>query len=276
MKVDNEVFLPIGRFALLTGLTPKALRHYDELGLLAPAHVDASNGYRYYALPQARVAEAIRRLRQLRLPLEEIALVLAGGEAKLRERLEAHRARIEGEAVELRRILAELDRLINGEEPLVPEEPLQVDVVDLPEITYACIHHPGAVMEDLAAIIPQSIGQVAGWVFDHGGPAGPPADICPMLDEGTFDLRVGWPINTTEQPPAPIERYTIGAGRAAVYRFVGDYSELHVAWRRMHEAVRAQGFEPKGAPRECYETSPEEVSDPSEHRTLLVWPLEAS
>ena len=35
----NEL-LSIGRFAQLTGLTAKALRHYDELGLLRPAHVD--------------------------------------------------------------------------------------------------------------------------------------------------------------------------------------------------------------------------------------------
>ena len=34
MKVENEELLPIGRFSLLTGLTAKALRHYDDVGLL--------------------------------------------------------------------------------------------------------------------------------------------------------------------------------------------------------------------------------------------------
>ena len=32
--------LTIGRFADATGLTVRALRHYDEIGLLVPAHVD--------------------------------------------------------------------------------------------------------------------------------------------------------------------------------------------------------------------------------------------
>ena len=39
--------LPIGRFARATRLSVKALRHYDELGLLRPAFVDPSSGYRY-------------------------------------------------------------------------------------------------------------------------------------------------------------------------------------------------------------------------------------
>jgi DNA-binding transcriptional MerR regulator len=42
------------------------------LPLLSPAHVDEWTGYRYYAADQARDAIAIRRLRELELPLDEI------------------------------------------------------------------------------------------------------------------------------------------------------------------------------------------------------------
>jgi DNA-binding transcriptional MerR regulator len=66
----------IGRFSRLTGLTVKALRHYDELGLLRPAHVDAETGYRTYAPEQAERAETIRLLRQLEVPLDDIARFL--------------------------------------------------------------------------------------------------------------------------------------------------------------------------------------------------------
>ena len=71
MKVETEGLLSIGRFAFLTGLTVKALRHYDEIGLLRPMHVDGWTGYRWYGLEQARVADAIRRLRELEIPLDE-------------------------------------------------------------------------------------------------------------------------------------------------------------------------------------------------------------
>ena len=48
----------IGEFSRLSRLSPKALRLYDELGLLVPDHVDATTGYRWYAdtqLDQARL-----------------------------------------------------------------------------------------------------------------------------------------------------------------------------------------------------------------------------
>jgi hypothetical protein len=59
MPIETGDLVPIGRFARLSGLTVKALRHYDAVGLLRPAYVDDSSGYRYYALPQARAAEAM-------------------------------------------------------------------------------------------------------------------------------------------------------------------------------------------------------------------------
>jgi DNA-binding transcriptional MerR regulator len=67
--------LTIGAFARAAGLTPKALRLYDELGLLPPAAVDAESGYRLYdpqQLPQARL---IAELRRIDMPLAEIRTV---------------------------------------------------------------------------------------------------------------------------------------------------------------------------------------------------------
>ena len=64
--------IPIGRFARLTGLTVRAVRHYGELGLLEPAYIDPDTGYRYYAPDQVEDAAAIRRLRLLELALDEI------------------------------------------------------------------------------------------------------------------------------------------------------------------------------------------------------------
>lgn len=42
----------IGRFSKMTRLSVKALRLYDEIGLLVLADVDASSGYRYYVYHQ--------------------------------------------------------------------------------------------------------------------------------------------------------------------------------------------------------------------------------
>jgi DNA-binding transcriptional MerR regulator len=112
--------LPIGRFARLTGLTVKALRHYDELGLLAPAAVDPGSGYRLYAPAQCVRAEAIRRLRRLELPLDEVAVLLETTDPELVRRvLVGHQRRTAERAAELNVVLQELQPLIDGKETVM-------------------------------------------------------------------------------------------------------------------------------------------------------------
>lgn len=68
--------LTIGAFARLARLSPKALRLYDELGLLPPVHVDRDTGYRWYSPDQLTKARQVARLRQLDMPLARIRKVL--------------------------------------------------------------------------------------------------------------------------------------------------------------------------------------------------------
>ena len=273
MRVGEQELLSIGRFGLVTGLTPKALRHYDELGLLRPAYVDEWTGYRWYSAEQTYDAVLIRRLRSFELSLDEIGDALRGGDDAVRERLVVQRARLEGRAVDTARLLDELDRVLHGDEQLVPERPVEYAFEDLPELILAAIHRPGS-LEEVQAIIPALIGQTAEWAFANDRVPGAPTLICPVGGDGTIDLRVGWPVAGTVEPPAPIELVTCAAGRAVVHTYVGDFMGLPETWRLFWETLHADGVEPHGDPREHYETSPEEVNDPSEHVTRLVWPLE--
>ena len=271
VRVAKDELLSIGRFAQLVGLTAKALRHYDELGLLRPAHVDDFTGYRWYSLEQARDAVAIRRLRAFELPLDEIAEVLGGDDAVLRERLTVQRARLEGRAVVTERMIDELDRLLRGEEELVPTRSLNYRVQDVTELVLAAIHRPARLGE---LPIPELIGETGKWAFAHDRvPGTAPVAICPADDDGVVDLWVGWPVRGTIEPPAPIELVVCPAGRAVVHTYVGDFMGLSDEWRLLWESLQADGIRPRGEPREHYETSPEEVNDPSEHVTRLVWPL---
>lgn len=176
MRVAHDELLSIGRFAQLAGLTAKALRHYDELGLLRPAYVDDFTGYRWYSLEQVRDAVAIRRLRAFELPLDEIAEVLRGGDALLRERLTVQRARLQGRAVVTERMIDELDRLLRGEEELVPARSLGYRVRDVPELVLAAIHRPARLGE---LPIPELIGETGKWAFAHDRVPGAPVAICP-------------------------------------------------------------------------------------------------
>lgn len=68
-----EELLSIGDFSRLCGLSAKVLRSYAAAGLLVPAAVDGSSGYRYYSAAQLPPARVIALLRQAGIPLREIA-----------------------------------------------------------------------------------------------------------------------------------------------------------------------------------------------------------
>ncbi|KAB1942831.1 MerR family transcriptional regulator [Micromonospora sp. ALFpr18c] len=65
----------IGAFARAAGLTPKALRLYDQVGVLAPAAVDPESGYRLYDPQQVPLARLVAQLRRIGMPLATIRAV---------------------------------------------------------------------------------------------------------------------------------------------------------------------------------------------------------
>ena len=121
--------MQIGRFSRLTGLTVKALRHYDEIGLLRPAVVDPESGYRLYTAEQVERAELIRQLRKLEVPLDEIAALLTTDDPALQKRvLVEHQRRTAFRQVELKWIRQRLQSLIDEKEAPMDHRALGVDL----------------------------------------------------------------------------------------------------------------------------------------------------
>jgi DNA-binding transcriptional MerR regulator len=85
--VTSTPLLTIGAFARAVGLTPSALRHYDECGLLVPAEVDDATGYRYYTPDLAHRTRLIVGMREAGMPIEAMRRVLDGDVAEAREAL---------------------------------------------------------------------------------------------------------------------------------------------------------------------------------------------
>ena len=77
MTVDQ---IPIGRFSVVTSLSLKALRYYDEKGILVPKAKDPFTGYRYYTGDQIAVGVKISTLTGLGFSLEETAGILEAEE----------------------------------------------------------------------------------------------------------------------------------------------------------------------------------------------------
>jgi DNA-binding transcriptional MerR regulator len=68
--------LTIGEFSRRTRLSAKALRLYEQLGLLMPADIDRSSGYRHYSETQVARAKEIALLRRVDMPLAVIAEII--------------------------------------------------------------------------------------------------------------------------------------------------------------------------------------------------------
>ena len=141
--------MTIGQFARATGLTAKALRHYDALGLLSPASTDGSTGYRRYSHDQLPTGALVRRLRDLELPLDEVKRLLSYGDSPaLEDALRVHRRRLEARTTRLQRQLHDLDHLVaDGRKAMAPKTDPGLDAATHREVAVALFNHTWTLIE---------------------------------------------------------------------------------------------------------------------------------
>lgn len=92
------MLLKIGEFARLGSVSPRTLRHYEDVGLLTPAQVDPLTGYRAYRPEQLAQLNRIVALKDLGLSLAQVAQLLEGVTAeRLHGMLALRRIQLEGD-----------------------------------------------------------------------------------------------------------------------------------------------------------------------------------
>lgn len=136
--------MTIGDFSRATRLSAKALRFYHQAGLLEPASVDPSNGYRLYDIDQIADAQVVRQLRSLAVPVDSIRDILATPDVSTRNGLiAAHLDRLESQldatraaVAALRGLLAEPPTQLAVQHRSVPAMPVlairqTIDLADL-------------------------------------------------------------------------------------------------------------------------------------------------
>jgi DNA-binding transcriptional MerR regulator len=138
--------ISIGEFAQRSRLSLKALRLYDERGVLVPARVDQASGYRYYDTAQLDQARLVVMMRELQLPLKAVKELLAGDPADAATRIAEHWRDAEA-AHDARRDLADyLVSRLSGKRPVMYE----VATREMPERSLLCLKRNVAVREQFA------------------------------------------------------------------------------------------------------------------------------
>ena len=245
--------MSIGQFAAASRLSLKALRLYDENGLLPPAHVDPDTGYRSYRIEQLRSATLIGLLRAAGMPLAEIRGVLGD---PVPSRIDEYEAALDDELAGRRRILSYLRRLLKE------EHMFKVDTKHVDEQPYVSRSRRVRVPE-LEPFIVSAIGELhaehepSGHAFTvfhgevnetHDGPV----EVCVPTAAG--DKRL----------PAGEVAYTVATGEACKFpEIIGAYDAV-ACW------AKANGRNLDGPPREIYLSDPEQGEGP---RMEIAWPI---
>lgn len=109
----TQALISIGDFSRMTYLTVKALRYYHDVGLLEPASIDEASGYRSYDQSQVPIAQVIRRLRDLEMPLEDVRAVVEAPDLEARNKaITEHLKRMEDQLSQTRDTVRSLRSLL--------------------------------------------------------------------------------------------------------------------------------------------------------------------
>jgi DNA-binding transcriptional MerR regulator len=167
----EDALLTIGVFARRSRLSMKALRLYDQMGLLTPADVDPENGYRRYRESQLATARLIVMLRRLDMPLTEVAEIVSVPGAEAAERLGAYWDTVEKRVAGQRELASHLrSRLSGRDEPLGLPDVLVREVPD----QLLLVEQRHVPVDDLPGWIGASMTRLMAAAQAHGGIAGFP------------------------------------------------------------------------------------------------------
>ena len=130
----------IGEFARLGSVTVRALRHYDQIGLLGPSRIDESTGYRYYAAAQLAPLNRIVALQRLGFSLKEIEELLGAATAdQIRGVLMLRKSQVEEDLAAQRSTLSEIEFRLRAIERETAMPNLDVRIKSLPRQRFAAI-----------------------------------------------------------------------------------------------------------------------------------------
>lgn len=132
--MKNNALLPIGSVAKLFHISVSTLRHYEKTGLVIPEYTDPSSGYRYYGARQFEILNTIRYLRELDMPLIEIADFLKNRDVELiEEKLLKQKEAVIEKYRTLKRIEKKIDNRISCIETAKTAELGKIELTVLPE-----------------------------------------------------------------------------------------------------------------------------------------------
>jgi len=268
----------IGDFSRLSRISVKALRYYDEIGLLKPVQVDQFTSYRYYSADQLPRLNYIVALKDTGLSLEEIATLINNSlnptqmrdifilkQAELRQRLSEEQKRLE----QVENLLRQIEK-----EGKMPDYKVVVKKIE-PQL-----------VASMRGILPAygEVGQFYGEIFKHLAkrmifkPAAATMLICydGEYKERDVDVELCVPIRKPIPGSDKVKVNELPEIEAACIIHKGPYEGISEAYGALMAWVEKNGFQFAGPSREIYITSPYDTEDTAKYVTEIQFPVEKS
>ncbi|KAA0081268.1 MerR family transcriptional regulator [Mycolicibacterium sp. P9-64] len=262
--------LSIGDFSRMTQLTVKTLRHYHDVGLVEPHHVDPATGYRYYSYEQVRTAQVVRRLRGLDMPIPEVRSVLAAHPDDRNAMISAHLGRLEAQLAETRDAVKALRDILATPSGAPPLEHRSVPAVSSIAV------HADVERDDLIDWWQGAITELQNAVQDQGlAVTGPP---CGMFgfdvfarDRGAVTMFI--PVAGDVRTVGQVSEFTVPAAELVVVRHHGPHDDVDLAYGALGEYATRHEISVDGPLREYYRRFAWDTDDSTQWETDLCWPI---
>ncbi|MGM9736675.1 MAG: MerR family transcriptional regulator [Candidatus Cryptobacteroides sp.] len=266
--------LKIGEFSKLCRVSVRALRHYEEIGLLVPEIIDYGTGYRYYDVSQMQKMNNISRLKNLGFSLAEISDLYE--EDTHHPDIEALESKIRQTEKELEMLRLRLTLLAETKDSRKAIEKMQKIYFDeLPEIKVATYKARIASYDDLGMLCYGTIGPEmakAGCVCAEPG-------YCFTVENGehrSSDLDLEYCEQVVEILPDTdtISFKTLPhVPKALCIICKGPYSRLEECYRTLIAEIDSRGYKVAGQARTAYLEGAWDQENPEEWLSVIQIPV---
>ncbi len=274
MTVDQ---IPISRFSIITRISQKALRYYDQKGLLVPKSRDSFTGYRYYTAAQLDRGVRIKMLCNFGFGLEEIASFLEaeakGDDAAVEALMKMQLARVQCEIARLHKVESLLKQ---KSEELMKMALIEPTIKEVPALRVLSRREKGALsitiekaIADLMAVVFDPRNQrnqvkMAGSLMsiyheDGSCKEGKPGEIDSWAEK-EVDIEVAVPVVGRLEITHPnMEQKSLDGTKALSVVHKGSYETLYLTYRDLFKHMVEANLEVAGPIRELYLSDPAKI-----------------
>ena len=260
MTESDTDLLPISNFSRMTLLSAKALRLYDQLGVLKPAHTDPGSGYRYYRSHQLREANLIRFMRRMDMPLTVIREVLASSPEEAERLVEEYLRRLEARATRARLTIPNLVSALHDDQTLWIPEIYVRTVQPQPIVSTSC----WTMVDGLDQQVRISLDRLHAFIREQGAtPAGKPFGIYhgQVSEEDGGPVEVCVPVGQELPGAAEIGARVLPDGQLACVVLRGNacrFPAVLNGYDALYDWIEYNGYEADGPPYEIWRSGRDE------------------